>query len=369
MKCLNANFQLSIFNYQFLKMKVGDKVRFLSSIGGGIVRSFQGKDIVLVEEEDGFETPVLIRECVVIEENDTQTRHTPPPTRVQPEPVPVIEMKKVQEQSLVKELPGGDRLNVYIAYLPEDIKDIVKGNYEAYLINDSNYFLLFNYMSRENNAWQSLYNGLIEPNTKMFLHEFSKENLNSLEHVCIQFVAYKQDKPYTLKNSYSVEIRVDTVKFYKIHCFRENDFFEDDAIVYPVVINDVPEREYLVSSVELQESMMQKKKEDKRLPQPIEKKVRVNPVEEVDLHINQLLDSTTGMSNADILEYQLTKFREVLEKMKDRKGQKIVFIHGKGDGVLRNAILTELKTKYKNYPCQDASFREYGFGATMVTIK
>ena len=52
-----------------------------------------------------------------------------------------------------------------------------------------------------------------------------------------------------------------------------------------------------------------------------------------------------------------------------KKGQKIVFIHGKGDGVLRKAILQELKYKYKNYQSQDASFREYGFGATMVTIK
>ena len=36
-------------------MKVGDKVRFLSEIGGGTVRGFQGKDIALVEGEDGFD--------------------------------------------------------------------------------------------------------------------------------------------------------------------------------------------------------------------------------------------------------------------------------------------------------------------------
>ncbi len=51
------------------------------------------------------------------------------------------------------------------------------------------------------------------------------------------------------------------------------------------------------------------------------------------------------------------------------KDKKIVFIHGKGDGVLRKAIEKELKTRYKQYYYQDASFREYGFGATMVTIK
>ncbi|MTT60629.1 Smr/MutS family protein, partial [Parabacteroides merdae] len=49
--------------------------------------------------------------------------------------------------------------------------------------------------------------------------------------------------------------------------------------------------------------------------------------------------------------------------------QKIVFIHGKGDGVLRKAVIDELKRKYSNCRYQDASFQEYGFGATMVTIK
>ena len=51
-------------------MKIGDKVRFLSEVGGGIVRGFQGKDIALVEGEDGFEIPMLIRECVVIQTDD-----------------------------------------------------------------------------------------------------------------------------------------------------------------------------------------------------------------------------------------------------------------------------------------------------------
>ena len=90
---------------------------------------------------------------------------------------------------------------------------------------------------------------------------------------------------------------------------------------------------------------------------------------EVELHIKQLLDDTTGMENAEILDYQLGVFRQTLAQYKDKSGQKIVFIHGKGEGVLRRAIEQELKSKYRNYPYHDASFREYGFGATMVTIK
>ena len=51
-------------------MKIGDKVRFLSEVGGGVVTGFQGKDIVLVEDADGFDIPMPIRECVVIETDD-----------------------------------------------------------------------------------------------------------------------------------------------------------------------------------------------------------------------------------------------------------------------------------------------------------
>ena len=51
-------------------MNIGDKVRFLFETGGGIVKGFQGKDIVLVEDENGFSIPMLIRECVVIDTNE-----------------------------------------------------------------------------------------------------------------------------------------------------------------------------------------------------------------------------------------------------------------------------------------------------------
>lgn len=48
-------------------MNIGDKVRFLNTVGGGKITGFQGKDIVLVCDEDGFEIPTLRSEVVVIE--------------------------------------------------------------------------------------------------------------------------------------------------------------------------------------------------------------------------------------------------------------------------------------------------------------
>ena len=47
-------------------LNIGDKVRFLNAVGGGIVRRIEG-EMAYVEEPDGFETPILSRECVVVE--------------------------------------------------------------------------------------------------------------------------------------------------------------------------------------------------------------------------------------------------------------------------------------------------------------
>ena len=74
------------------------------------------------------------------------------------------------------------------------------------------------------------------------------------------------------------------------------------------------------------------------------------------------------MSAADIFNYQLDTVRKTIDSYLKKKGTHIVFIHGKGEGVLRQAIIRELKYRYKQLTYQDASFREYGYGATEVRI-
>ena len=349
-------------------IKIGDKVRFLNSVGGGIVKAFQNKNTVLVEDENGFDFPVLTTECVVVGSDDSLKTNALPQKETPTTPQTTI--KEPEKETIIEETPEGERLNVFLAYLPVDPKSMVETGFEAYFINESNYYLFFNYMSRTNNSWTSRYHGTIEPNTKMFLEEFEKSELNSLERICVQLVAYKKEKPFSLKNTYSVELRLDTVKFYKLHCFMDNDFFDEDALLFPVINHDIPEKQMLVSAVEIQEAMLEKKRERPgALPLPTKKKKDESAVIEIDLHINQLLETTQGMSTADILNYQLDTFHNILKENTGKKGQKIVFIHGKGEGVLRTAIEKELKTRYKSYTYQDASFQEYGFGATLVKIR
>lgn len=349
-----------------MAMKIGDKVRFLNETGGGVVSGFVSKDIVNVRDEDGFDIPMPVRECVVIDTNDYNIKIEP---KKEDRPKTEEVEQPVVEKRPLSETREGEKLNVYVAYVPMDVKSMTITSFEAFLVNDSNYYLYYTYSSGENKNWILRSHGVVEPNVKLFLEEFGKDMLNEMERIKVQFVAFKT-KPYVGKPAVSVEQRIDAVKFYKLHSFVETDFFDTPAMLYDIVRDDVPARTRLVSAEELADSMRAKMKDDVRvISQPIVKKKHIDSILEVDLHIDQLLDTTAGMSNSDMLKYQLETFNKVMQEHLNKKNQKIVFIHGKGDGVLRKAILDELKRKYKNCLSQDASFREYGFGATMVTIK
>ena len=232
-------------------MKIGDKVRFLSEVGGGIVKGFRGKDIVLVEDADGFDIPMQIRECVVIDTDDyNMTRKAAPAPKKPEEPVKPVK----PEIPVVRpaEVRGGDVLNVFLAYVPEDVKAISSTPFEAYLVNDSNYYLYYTYLSAEGKAWNNRSHGLVEPNTKLLLEEFTKDVLNEMERVAVQLIAFKDGKPAAIKPAVSVELRIDTVKFYKLHTFSASDFFEETALIYDIVKDDVPAKQVYVSAEEIQ---------------------------------------------------------------------------------------------------------------------
>ena len=98
-----------------------------------------------------------------------------------------------------------------------------------------------------------------------------------------------------------------------------------------------------------------------RVREPAEESVK-----EVDLHLHEITEFESGMSNHEKLQLQLDVAKRELQKAMERKRKKIVFIHGRGQGVLKQ----ELHRLLRNYPVDfnDASYLEYGQGATEVRI-
>lgn len=366
-------------------MKIGDKVRFLSETGGGTIAGFKGNNIVLVEDEDGFEIPTSIHDVVVVDTNDYNiakvntldfdkgaenktVRKRESQTRKQEEKEEE-DNRPITFKPAPVERRGGELINLKLAFVPQNIQQLSTSEFDAYLINDSNYTIDYTYISTENNSGKLRSKGTLHPNTKENIETFGYGTLDEIGKLIIQGVTYKENKPFLVKPAFQVQVRIDKTKFYKENAFKENDFFDDPALLYDIVVDDKPVREVFTDAEELKKAMKEKLVTDEQ-PHRQAPAIRVkNGIMEVDLHIKALLDNTDHMSNADMLNYQLDTFRKVMNENKKFTGRKIVFIHGKGDGVLRNALLKELRHSYKSCQYQDASFREYGFGATMVVIK
>lgn len=98
----------------------------------------------------------------------------------------------------------------------------------------------------------------------------------------------------------------------------------------------------------------------------IPKKEKKIPPMEVDLHIHQLVSSTKNMTNHEMLTLQIETARKQLEFAIEKRIQRVVFIHGVGEGVLRTE-LEYLLGRY-NVKFYDAEYSKYGVGATEVYI-
>lgn len=358
--------------------KIGDTVRFLNSVGGGRIVRIDGN--IAYVDEDGFETPVLLKECVVVaaaapapSPAKTAVAPTPAPvsaTSAAPQPVPV----ELTDEDIA-ETPEGEKLNVVLAYEPRELKHLNTTEFDAYLVNDSNYYLYFTYLTRSDAAsgWITRYAGIVEPNIQLWLGEVLRADIPAMERVAVQIIAFKRDKEFTLKSPVYIETPFDNTKFFKLHCFHSNPYFDNEVIALDLVKDDVPVRRAVIDSSRMEDAIKAKKALDRPKRRPVQKRkktARINgEIIEVDLHIHELVDNIRGLSNADMLNMQIDEFRRVMDENLRHKGQKIVFIHGKGEGVLRQALLKELAHRYKGHEVQDASFREYGFGATQVTIR
>lgn len=379
-------------------IKKGDKVRFLFDTGGGTVAAVKG-NIVMVEDADGFQIPTPINEVVLDASQESYSTSSMVAAMQRDERRSAAKSdgrsmrallnegmeeeadyaareddpadKEITFKRPVEERKGGNLLNAYLAFVPVDIKKVTDTEFDTYLVNDSNYYLHYTYLSAENNSWTVRAEGVLEPNTKEYIEEFTLREVNALSRVCIQMTAFKREKPFSLKQPVSVMLRIDQVKFYKLHVFQPNDFFEQPALLYTIIEDDKPARSIDIDANSLKQEMYATADDKERLTQLSTRTPRkgLEEAEVIDLHAEKLLDNTGGMSSADILNYQLDHFRRIMKEHRHEKGKKIIFIHGKGEGVLRHAIIHELVYRYRPCTYQDASFQEYGYGATQVTIK
>ena len=123
----------------------------------------------------------------------------------------------------------------------------------------------------------------------------------------------------------------------------------------------------LFSSKSLESVLSEKETKKRQNPPKVSSKERTQPAMEVDLHIHQLVKNSRRMQNHEMLDLQLETAKRRLEFAIQNRIQRIVFIHGVGEGVLK-LELEYLFKRYEGLKFYDANYQKYGQGATEVYI-
>lgn len=347
-----------------MSLSIGDKVRYLNHIGGGVVKRIIDKQMIEVLDESGFEIPVLKTEVVKVDDSALE-KSVPQPKAVDQKKAITENVSAVSKLD-VTEIAGNDQPTLLLAIVPESK---ALENFDIYLINDCNYHFLFTFSEKRDKLYHVKHIGTLESNTKELMGTYTRVELQSLGHFFTQGVFFKR-KGFDKQSAVQQESGISPMKLFKEGCFGENDYFEEPALIISVYEKNSDDYLKNLDSKSLQQAMIDKEMQAIKLRQlsKQENKELRNSVKEVDLHIHELVENEAGMSPGDKLNVQLETFERELNKAILERAHKVVFIHGHGQGVLKLRIRQILEQKYPKLKFQDASFEKYKFGATMVLL-
>lgn len=372
------------------KFKVGDRVRFMSSKGGGVIRSFSATNVANVEDESGFEIPTLVSDLILeycqeaegtifatkkpdveneylkskddlsdSENNFADLEYESVDTRISP-----LYLNKLRNKT---------EEGVYLCFVPQEQKWLVYGDIDIYLVNFSSHRIIYSLMlDKDGKGFVSEDFGTLEKEEKVLLNTISRDCVDDWKKACVQLMFHDDvsSKVFLPVNS---EMKIRTSRFFTEGSFIESAFFAEKAVIYPVcTMTSVGT--FLQSSNTKNEEQFNKMDlfdaetvSENLTATFLSRHLIDKNTAEVDLHIEELVEDYASLDKEQMLNIQMQYAVRCLNEAIIENVNTIIFIHGVGQGVLKNELCRELD-KYKGLHYFDASMAKYGVGATQVYI-
>ena len=328
-----------------MKLRIGDTVSFLNEVGQGVITRFKDNHTVYVEMSDGFEIPYLIKKLVPI--------HTE-----------LIINPEVEHIDLVVENVLTDV--VYFIIEPDHHLPMLATDYKFFLFNSSSYNIVFTYSVKDDEYFQTLKHGELGAYQKIFLRQVKKNFLKEYAFHKIDCLFFK-NMHYKMQSAISEIIQVNEKTLIQSNLLKHDEF---NFSVYAFILKDDFAEIKKVEKT-LNHEDITRLKSIKEFKQPQKKSVakqRIkNLTKEIDLHIEELIDSHSSLTNGQILSIQTERFEKELNNAINNGIKKLIVIHGVGNGKLKGEIIAILNS-FEDVTFFDASYKNYGFGATEILI-
>ncbi len=342
---------------------IGDRVRLLHTKDEGVIVKLIDDQTVEVAIDSDFDIPVLKKELTLISAQETQLKNlkTPQtsPTAL-PNPVPNAHYPAAEKPKMVLSLSG-----LYLA-LVEDNRNV-----DFYLMNNTDVQVPFALYSRsakeiQRGELKGLFTGILEPKQALKVHQNNLETLNQWESYLIEGLFFH--------------------KGFHIHQKPMLKHLVINQKVFDAKPIDVPMLRTKARLIQLDEDVEQFKADIELLkeklfepnqPTIIQKQSDVKIIKTIpdviDLHIETLQNDWELLDKSQILGIQMAYFIKMLDTAIVQKFEKITFIHGVGNGVLKNEIQKRLAKNIdyvgKIRTFKDAQKEKFGYGATEIHLR
>ena len=314
-----------------MNYKLGEFVRFVNERREGFITRIIDENTIAVTDDDGFEIPVLASQVTRVHGKSDFTA-----------------LEAIEDSTLKR--PDQFISNGIFIGITDDkrVGSVVHFN----LINASSFQILFTLNTERNQEFNGECSGQVNPGAMVHLYSASLNELDLWPKFNLQVLLHTSGKH---------EIKKPILFSEK---FKAKDFSgtkKHDAILgkeaWMIQIDsEVP----LIDPQKLKESFFRPSSEKIEIP---------NPGKEVDLHIEKIRDDHQFLKNSEILDIQLNHFKKNLDAAIVHKLQSIIFIHGTGNGTLRNEIHKIISKHPQVKTFMDALKEKFGYGATEVFFK
>jgi len=341
-----------------MKFHSGDKVGFINENMEGVVVRVLGDGLCRVRVDDGFEFDVHEKELVLLQKVKEADIPSSPA---------VAAAKAVLGEAGPDPFRRLEAEVFYFAACPGEEMQVLTGPVRFYIVNKLSFDAAFSFTVRVGKACRNLVHGEVRAGEARLLVTCPREELIDWSAMNLQALFYKgglhdllpplnKDLPMVLPDLASSEKGLEGLWAYsKVTRLASTNLAAATAGI-----------EALKDKYTAPKPESRKAERSARRPPQDQGPVLINE-SEIDLHIQHLADDYRTLTNAQILQIQMRRFRQEMDLALKHHYKKITFIHGVGNGVLRNEIHRELRS-WSGIVFHDAPFEKYGYGATQVVF-
>jgi hypothetical protein len=355
-----------------MRFNIGDKVKFLNEKGGGIVTAIVDNKLVRIETDDGFEMPVLSKDLIPDyrkkEAEEIRSSYQGP----QKNEIPKVEAVPEPEETNVSDInPWGqtkEEEGFYLLFEPHEQQWVLTGDLDVLLVNHTPFDILYNLFLERDGNLEGVDYGSVPPESKTALASITRDEIDLWIRGIIQILVHETNPQKIFFPVHSV-IDIRANRFFKEGSYQSNTLTNGKAIVSVIALRSTLRDAAENTGQQKFDVEPEKTKIAVKREIPLIEKFRTDTGEAVvDLHIGEIVDNIAGLDSRDMLQLQMNHFRKTLESAITEGYRKVTFIHGVGNGVLKNTIVKELE-EYENLKGTMASIIKFGVGALDIAIE